>query len=306
MKVTMIFDIQRFSTHDGKGIRTVVFLKGCPLHCPWCENPESKRFGYDIAYDRRKCIGCHTCIESVINREITIEDDGTAQFTVKIQRDRIQKPEKLKSVCPSSALTVIGEEADPETILKELKKDIAFFKKSGGGVTLSGGEPFSQPYFVYALLKKLKEEKIHTAVETSLHCPWSVIEKCLPFIDHTLADIKHTDTVKLEQVTGGDFSVIKENFHHLSDAGARVTARVPVIPGFNDTLSEMKSIIEFASGVPALTEIDFLPFHSLGEGKYSLIGEEYTFTGRTSDNEEQLIQFVTMAEERGLTADIGG
>jgi len=297
----MIFDIQRFSTHDGPGIRTIVFFKGCPLHCVWCENPESQSYQNELLYDSSKCIGCLECTRVGTGEEISVKDGK-----IHIARDKIKNPEIYRNVCPADALRVIGENRSVADILREIEKDLPFYRNSGGGVTVSGGEPFGQPQLLLELLQALKQREINTAVETSLQARWKDIEASLPFVDTFLADLKHIDPEPLGKYTGGDLDKILKHFRALDRNDANIIVRVPVIPGFNDSNEVIDRIIAFAVSLDNVREIDFLPFHTVGMNKYSLIDREYRYLTRLPDWDGRLYHYTEMAEQRGLTTNIGG
>jgi pyruvate formate lyase activating enzyme len=297
----MVFDIQRFSTHDGQGIRTTVFLKGCPLHCAWCENPEGQRYGAELLYDPSKCILCLECTRVGRGGEVTVEDGR-----LHIHRDRIGNPEIYRDVCPTGALQVVGRETSFEEVLREIRKDLPFYRKSGGGVTVSGGEPYGQPGPLLEMLRGLKSLEIHTAVETTLQAPWGHIAPTLPYVDTFLADVKHTDPGKLKEFTGGNLRLIRDNFRRLAEAGAEVVVRVPVIPGFNDSSEEIRSIVGFAACLGNVREINFLPFHVLGLGKYAMIGDRYDFLTHAPEWNGRLQSYERLAHAQGLKTNIGG
>lgn len=296
----MIFDIQRFSTHDGAGIRTIVFFKGCPLRCAWCENPESQSGGYELAYDERKCIGCLDCMKVSQDGEIDL-DNGKP----RLHRDRVDDPRKFEGICPSGALTVIGREMSVSRIMSEIEKDLPFFQKSGGGVTLSGGEPYAQHAFLLDLLRALAGMGVTAAVETCLNVPWSAIQPSLPYVETFLADLKHADAEKLKAHTGGDLALIQENLSRLEDAGASVVVRVPLVPGFNDSPSEVRDIVDCAASFRNVHAIHFLPFHTLGVGKYLLIGKEYRHRAEHVPSFD-MSPYLDLARTRGLEATVGG
>ncbi len=296
----MIFNIQRFSTHDGPGIRTVVFLKGCPLRCPWCENPESQLPGPELLYDAGLCIGCLDCKAAAREGEIAVSA-GKPLFA----RNRITQVSAFRGVCPTGALSVAGEDRSIEEIVGEVEKDIPFYGKEGGA-TLSGGEPFAQPRFVRELVEALGEKRVDTVVETSLQAPWAAIEPTLSGVSLFLADLKHTDQERYREVTGGNLSVVEENFRRLEEAGARVTVRVPVVPGFNDDPAELQNILSFAASLSNVEEIHLLPYHTLGNGKYTLLGREVQMAGVAAMPQERLVSYVEIARGLGLQATIGG
>jgi len=297
----MIFNIQRFSIHDGMGIRTTVFFKGCTLRCRWCNNPESISFNYDLMYDRDKCISCLSCVNVHSNEEVSFEDGE-----IQIHRERIHDAAVYRNVCPAGALTVAGEAKNINEIIDEIKKDSLFYDRSNGGVTISGGEPFAQKDFLLPLLKKLKEENIHVCIETSLHTNWVNIYDCLEYIDVFLADLKHTDENKFKKFTDGSLHLVADNFRGLESAGARVIARVPVIPTFNNTGQEIKKIIDFAVALSNIEEVHFIPFHTLGLGKYKLLSMKYDFIRTSQFDESEIKEYIELAEHKGLKARIGG
>jgi pyruvate formate lyase activating enzyme len=220
-------------------------------------------------------------------------------------REKIRNPRKLADACPTGALAVLGEEKSVADIVKEIEKDLPFFKKSGGGVTLSGGEPYDQPVFLQELLRALKPLNVTAAVETTLNVPWSAIEPSLPMVRTFLVDIKHFDPVRLRALTGGDLSLICANLRMLQGAGAQVIARVPIIPGFNDSPSDVAGIVDLAASVSNIRIVHFLPFHTLGVSKYHLLGKDYRFLAQGSPAGD-MSEYLTLARRRGLEASIGG
>jgi pyruvate formate lyase activating enzyme len=296
----VIFNIQRFSTHDGPGIRTVIFLKGCPLRCPWCENPESQSSMPELGWDEKKCIGCLECAAAARDGEVEVVD-GRPVF----HREKIKDPKRLADACPSAALATIGREASVADILQEVEKDVPFYRKSNGGVTISGGEPYSQPAFLLELLNALKAAGIPAAIETTLSVPWAVVEPTLPLVDLFLVDFKHSDPSRLRETTGGDLRRVMENLRKLERAAAAVIARVPIIPGFNHSTAEVSDIIDLAASFSNIHAVHFLPFHTLGMGKYHLLGRDYTFLTRETGAED-MGEYLTLARGKGLEAVTGG
>jgi len=296
----MIFNVQRFSTHDGSGIRTIVFFKGCPLRCPWCSNPESQSFDYDIFFDKQKCIGCMECVKASRNNEFIKTDEG-----ILINRDNITDSLLFKDICPAKAIQVIGEEIDVEKLLKELEKEKVFYDKSGGGVTFSGGEPFAQPEKMLVLAKELKKRGISIAVETCLDVPWENIEAAIQYVDEFLIDLKHVDGKKLNEVTGGNFAQIESNLRRLEAEKVPVTIRIPVIPGFNYNTDDMHAIIDYLDSFTNIRELHLLPYHSFGKGKYQQLGLDYKFRTEAL-NKSELEPFLEYANNKGLKTVIGG
>ncbi len=294
-----LFDIQRYSIHDGAGIRTNIFLKGCPLRCAWCSNPESQSGQPSLFFDEHMCKGFGECA-GALPQAIEL-----AEGKAIINRKAVKDPGLLRNVCPSRALTVSGEHTSVEALLAEIKKDIQFYK-SDGGVTISGGEPFVQSDFLARLLPVLRQNKINVAAETCLHVAWSDIAPHLPCIDVFLADLKHLDPKKFKKHTGGDARKVIANFEKLAAAEACVVVRVPVIPGFNNSSSELEAIVDFIAGLGNVSEVHFIPFHQLGASKYRLLGMNYTFGNHKAIEEIDLNDIKQYALLLGLKVKIGG
>ncbi len=295
----MIFNIQRFSTHDGEGIRTLVFFKGCPLHCRWCSNPEGIPFGYTIMYDERICKDLGECVKA--GAPAIHPRDGHG---IHIERAAITDPEQLRDVCPSGALTVVGEDKSVEELLEEIEKDRPFYKDNGG-VTLSGGEPLAQGDDLLPFLRELNNRGIRVNIETSLFVVWEKIAACTPWVDTFLADLKHTDEKKFRTYTGGDARLVMENLEKLVATGNHVIIRVPVIPGFNHSPKEMIDIIDYTHSL-GVKEIHFLPYHTLGREKYRMMGIPYLYGHYKPVAEEELYSYVHYARKKGLRTKTGG
>jgi pyruvate formate lyase activating enzyme len=299
----MLFNIQRYSTHDGPGIRTVVFLKGCSLGCRWCQNPESRSREYDVLLDHRLCLnGCVLCQQAApkaisrVGQEMMIArgklDDGAINA--------------LRDCCPSQALTVCGEEKTADTIMATVLRDKPFYARSGGGITLSGGEPFMQPGLAQELLQRSKEAELHTAVESCLHVPWKYIAPSLPFLDLLLADLKHVDKARFQQWTDGNAERVMDNFRRLAARNVEMTIRVPLIPDFNADERSIRVISDFAADEIGATSIHFLPYHTLGINKYHLLGQPYLAASKPL-NAPELLHFAEQyASQKGMTAWIRG
>ena len=251
-----IFDIQRFSIYDGPGIRTNVFLKGCNLRCLWCHNPESQSMKNELMLNHDKCVDCGECSKIC---DKTFTSDCTACG-------------KCAEVCAHKARKIKGETVSAENIVKTVLKDNEFYKTSGGGVTLSGGEPLLQADFAAEILKKCKESGIHTAIETALNVKWESVEKILPYTDLVLCDIKCIDEKKHIDCTGVSNKLILENAQKLRASGVNVIFRTPVIPGYND--DEIGKIAEFCGDY----EYEILAYHKTGCGKYKSLGREYALS----------------------------
>ncbi len=300
MESLVLFNIQRFSTHDGSGVRTNLFFKGCPLKCKWCSNPESQSSSPELVYDKRRCKNLRQCVNNQ-NKAISFNEEG-----IRIERKAIRNMDDYRSLCPAMALTVTGEGMDIDLILDEIKKDLPFYSNDEGGVTFTGGEPFSQDDFLFKLAGEIKKMKINLAVETCLHVPWEKISGHLHLFDTFLVDIKHTDPAKFRTFTGGNLKLVNQNLFKLIQSGARVVARLPVIPGFNFTEVEMKSIINFISSLEKINEINFIPYHLLGKRKYELLNRQYEYGDTRMINREDLEPYCRYAIENGFNVNIGG
>lgn len=293
-----VFNIQRYSLHDGSGVRTTIFFKGCPLHCQWCNNPESIDPFPSIMFDERLCKAFGDCIKA--SEGYIVQDDGI----LHINREQITEFSRLREICPSMALQVIGRIMSIDEIMSEIRKDIPFYNMSGGGVTLSGGEPFAQDPILSVLLSEIRAEGIHIAAETSLHVPWANIERCLSKVDVFLPDLKHLNAGKFQHFTGGNLDLVLSNFKNLDLSGKEIVVRVPVIPGFNFSETELFQIIDFAASLKNATEINFIPFHSLAREKYSMLGKEYIYGTNPAVEKNELLPFKAYAEKNGLAAKI--
>lgn len=270
-----VFNIQNYSVHDGPGIRTIVFMKGCPLECRWCSNPESQKMKQEIAYNPNKCIGiaeCGRCANACAFSAIRKEAGG------KISIDRNACTDCLACVeaCPSKALHVFGSMMSVDEVLKAIERDSAFYSRSGGGLTVSGGEPLVQADFVIALLKEAKRRRINTAIETCGHVEWSRLEEACRHLDTVLFDIKTIDTVKHKLFTGVGNEIILENLRNICKNFPKlnVLVRTPLVPGFNDTEEEIAGIVDFIRDMPSVKH-EILPYHRMGQSKYQFLDREY-------------------------------
>ena len=272
----LVFNIQKFSLHDGPGIRTIVFLKGCPLACMWCSNPEGRSTTPELILSCDRCIGtdeCDRCITVCLEGAISRGEDGT----VTIDRARCDGCGDCTYVCPSEALETSGDWVEVEEILRIVEEDDAFYARSGGGLTLSGGEPLAQGSFVRALLRAARDRGIDTAVETSGLCNWKTMKDVAPLTDRMFFDIKCLDPEKHERVTGVSNAKILDNFRKLRAElpEVDVVVRTPVIPGVNDTKRDIRAIAEFVTDAGGASSYELLPYHRFGEPKYDKLGKHY-------------------------------
>lgn len=275
-----IFNIQRYCTHDGPGIRTTVFLKGCPLSCAWCHNPESKRTESEIHYIGSRCLGCGACV-AVCPAHCHTMENGEHRF----ERANCTHCKKCVSVCPS-ALTEVGKDVSVEEVIAEVMEDKIFYR-SDGGLTLSGGEPLLQAEFSLALIKRAKENGLTTCIETSGFAPFDVLEGFLPYVDLFLFDYKLTDSELHRKYTGVDNKTILENLFKIDGLGAKTVLRCPIIPGVNDTDEHFLGIASVANRLKNVQKIEIEPAHTIGESKYVQMGYgEPSLKYRTPTNDE--------------------
>lgn len=277
-----ILNIQHFSTNDGPGIRTTVFLKGCSLRCKWCSNPESIHPKPELAYNTEKCIGekeCGYCLKDDVCPEnaIYVIQDDAAGDKVRINWDLCTNCGKCIEVCPTNALYLFGQEMTVDQVLAEVEQDSTFYRESGGGITLSGGECMLQSDFSAALLAEAHNRGINTAVETAGNYPWEFMEKVLPHIDTVLHDHKLTDPERHKKWTGVDNKRIKENFKRAYETypDKKFIARTPVIPGVNDDEEHIRSVLAFIRPYKNVIDYELLPYFRYGESKYNFLGRIY-------------------------------
>lgn len=261
----IIFNLQGFSIHDGPGIRTTMFVKGCPLHCPWCSNPESMDPAIQVRTTTETCHGCGMCCQKCPSGALSL-DQGKLSFDHGLCTDCLA----CADICPHGSLTKIGVTIGAEEAVKKLLRDKPFYENTRGGVTISGGEPLFQHEFVSAVLRKLREQGVHTAVDTSGFASWDVFASVIEHVDLVLFDIKHLDSGMHRSIIGVDNEVILGNLRKCARQSP-VWVRTPLIPGFNDDFEVADAIVDLAREVGAL-RCSFLPLHRWGEHKYELLG----------------------------------
>ena len=307
MSVGTIFNIQRFSLHDGPGIRTTVFLKGCPLNCLWCHNPESKSIRPQLAWARNRCVGCGRC-DAVCENEVHGHDEAVCENSVhehdkEVCENGVHRHDemiceneghghaarktvafekcitcgKCVEVCPTMALEIMGRRVSAEEVMDEVLRDIPFYTSSGGGMTLSGGEPAMQPEFAAELLCRAKSAGIHTAIETAGHIDWSVYERFLPYLDLVLFDSKQMNAELHQKYTGQSNKKIHENLRNFcgADKNVEVIVRTPVIPGYNDDRENFAALAEFLKSMERVPKVELLPYNTLAGSKHPRLGMVY-------------------------------
>lgn len=266
----LVSDIKRMSVHDGPGIRTTMFLMGCPLRCLWCHNPENLEMKKVLSFTPKLCVGCGACLNACGNGAHIM-----AAGTHKVDFSRCVSCGDCVRECYTGALRLFGTVMEASYAAEKLLEDRKFYETSGGGVTFSGGEPLLQASFIREVMERLKREGIHTAVDTCADVPWESFTQVIPFTDLFLCDVKHIDSGRHMEMTGRGNERILENIRRLAEIGAAVEIRTPVIPGFNDDLSVLSRIGGFLSGLGNITAWRILPYHSMGKAKYESIGMPY-------------------------------
>ena len=285
-----VFDIQRFSIHDGPGIRTIVFLKGCPLRCKWCSNPESQQYYPEVLYRKQLCIGCKAC-QAVCPKQAIADSNP-----YWVDRTLCDNCAECTIVCPTSALSMKGKLMTVEEVVKELRKDATQYFRSNGGITLSGGEALTQPIFAKEIFKACKAQGWHTAIETEGYYDTKIVEEIMPYIDLVLLDIKSVNPEQHKKFTGVDNAKIRESAKVIQSI-ANTTVRVPTIPGFNASEEDIRGIAEFVKeSMPNVHEVHLLPYHNYGQGKYELLGREYELEKTPKIPEEEMEKYKKILE----------
>lgn len=289
----MIFNVQRYSLHDGPGIRTIVFFKGCPLTCLWCANPESQQLYPEMLIRKVNCIGCGACVSACTNHALTLTSDG-----IEMDRSLCQRCGKCAQVCNSNGITVVGRAVTVQELYKEIIEDKVFFDVSNGGITFSGGEPFMQPEFLKAMLLKCKENHLHTIIETCGQAPQEVVEDILPYVDGFYYDLKIMDPQKHKTFTGMTNERILSNLSMIASHKKEVLVRTPLLPGINDDEENIRAIGQFLKSI-GITTIQLLPYHAYGVAKYQSIGRSYQLDIK-SPTEESMTEAASLLASYGV------
>lgn len=295
----LVFNLQRFSLHDGPGVRTTVFFKGCPLHCPWCHNPESLACRPEVAIQSERCLACGACAAACprdgepLPAGAVLGDAGCLACGACV------------AACPSGARQVVGREWTVEEVLAAVLRDRPFFDLSGGGVTFSGGEPLAQPEFLAACLERCRAEGVHTAVDTSGCAPLETLLRVACLADLVLYDLKLTDPETHRTVVGVPQGPILDNLRSLAAEGCRIWLRLPVVPGFTDSPERVAGAARLAAGLRSVERVSLLPYHRLGNGKRHRLGRGDAFE-TTAVPDTRLEELARLVAEAGVRVEIGG
>lgn len=289
MQPGLIFNVQRFSLHDGPGVRSTVFMKGCPLHCEWCHNPESQAPHQEFIRLTGRCMRCGRC---------TAEELASPVVTGRDERD--------VELCPTGALQAVGRLVAPEALVAELLRDRVFFDQSGGGVTFSGGEPLAQAAFVIECLSALRAEGVHTALDTCGFSHPRDLADAAELADLVLFDLKLMDSARHLAVTGVPNERILANLRDLANSHRNIWIRIPIIPGVNDDAANLEQTAAFVKGLAGVRQVDLLPYHATGESKFARVGLDYSLPGTLAPTPERLAALAAHFQTRGLTTTLGG
>ena len=280
----MIFSIQKCSIHDGDGLRTLVFFKGCPLKCLWCANPESLSYQPEIMESPVRCIACEACKAACPNSAIS--------GGYSIDRSLCAKCFKCVDICYAESKRIAGKNYSIEELYKEIEKDRPFYSLYGGGVTFTGGEPLTHASYLKEIANKCHDNRINVVVESCGYGNYEDFKQALPYIDAMFIDIKHIDPTKHKMLTGMDNALILDNTRRISEFGIPITVRTPIVPGYTDTLENISGISEFISTIPTIKEYELLPYHNLGESKYNSLGTPYALKGVSPPSSQEMGKLV--------------
>jgi pyruvate formate lyase activating enzyme len=298
----MLFDIKRYAIHDGPGIRTTLFFKGCPLRCWWCHNPEGIAPDPELILKPNRCLEeCGLCLSSCPEKALS-KPEGR----IHVDREKCGMAGRCAEACPTGALEVAGETWSTDEIMQEIRKDRIFYERSGGGVTFSGGEPLQQIDFLAALLEECREDGIHTVVDTSGHAPFESLDRIRDEVDLFFFDLKHMDPEKHREMTGVSNDLILDNLRRLAETDSRIQIRVPAVAGVNDGLAHTRRMADFLAALPAIKDISLLPYHSMGSQKYKNLDVVNPNPEAEPPSADTIAGMRAALEDRGFEIRIGG
>ncbi len=298
----LVYGLERFAIHDGPGIRTLVYMKGCPLTCLWCSSPHTQKKAPEILHNNMICQKCGLCVQICEVGAIKFSEEEGPIFNRKI----CQTDGRCVEACPNQALELAGKPMTPEELFQEVDKDSPFYRRSKGGVTVGGGEPTMQHEFVKEFLKKCKQRYIHTAIETCGYVKWEYLESLLQYLDLVYIDIKHMDATVHKEITGVSNEIILENARKVSVVRPMIV-RIPVVPGCNDSDENIAATAKFAGELGEnLIRIDLLPYHLFGSQTYSRLGRVYKLEGVQPPSDDRMQRLKELVESLGVKAQIGG
>ena len=296
-----IFDIKKYAIHDGPGIRTTVFFKGCPLQCQWCQNPESWKKEPELGLRTGRCVRCGQCVKVCTRGATTLTNDQPST-----DANKCNTCGECVDACTAGAREIIGQKISVGQVMTEIEKDVVFYEQSNGGVTFSGGEPLMQPEFLLALLNHCKTQGIHTAVDTCCYAQPELLERISEKTDLFLCDIKHMDSDMHKRFTGVENNLILDNIKQLSQAGKEIIIRIPVIPGFNDDKANIEATAKFTTSLSHISRVDVLPYNRGGMEKSARLSSDFKLMQAETPNDDKICSIAEILKKYGFEVKAGG